>query len=143
MGESATLTYEDRHLFRCCDSIEETLLSWLEQTIDLMLPYLPPPSPNFTSSPPTVLPPPIYALEPVSEPNIDCLSLKALTNGHTPTNGHAPSQAAPTRTTDPGGSETKPDDWIWARLTRNKRVTPEDWRQNVREIELELEDPDL
>jgi hypothetical protein len=29
----------------------------------------------------------------------------------------------------------------WARLRKNKRVTPEDWWQDVREIELEIEDP--
>jgi hypothetical protein len=35
----------------------------------------------------------------------------------------------------------KPDDWVWARLSRSERVTPEDWWQNVREVEFELESP--
>ena len=135
-------------------SIEGSFLPWLQQTLDLMLPYLPPPPVDFVPSPRTYLPPPIYRLEPVCEPKIDCLSLSpstngyslpleplaVLSNGHSGANGHVLGQSAPTRSTDPGGNESKPSDWVWASMTENRRVTPEEWWQNVREIELEFED---
>ncbi|OCF33987.1 NADPH-ferrihemoprotein reductase [Kwoniella heveanensis BCC8398] len=40
------------------------------------------------------------------------------------------------------GLPSKPDDWVWATLRKNERVTNKDWWQDVREIELEFDDPE-
>ncbi len=130
-----------------------------------MLLYLHPPPSGFIAPSQTELPPPIYFHEPLLERKIDRLSIVSSINGHSlPPNGHAPldnvhgplpngnakvsnghtpSQTAPTRSYDPGGSEIKPSDWVWVRLTQTRRVSAEGWWQNVREIELEFEDPDM
>lgn len=155
-------------------------MPWVQQTLDLMLPYLPAPPVNFTPPVTTALPPPMYSLVPVNELELQHLKISTSSNGHSlksngdsrqanwrlpcsvnghsstanghvnectvgsrPVNGHAPAQTAPTRSKDPGGDGSKPSDWVWARLTQNRRVTSEDWWQNVREIELELEDQHL
>ena len=125
-----------------------------------MLPYLPPHLDHIPPLP-TSLPPPIYSLEPAIEPRLECLSLSPSINGYSShaigqirkmngqngqtsiVNGDAAFQTAPTRAIDPGGDDTKPSDWTWARLTRNHRVTAEGWWQDVREIELEFEDPSM
>ena len=113
----------------------------MEQTLGLMLPHLPLPPPGFTISPSTSLPPPVYALDrqSVRLPSINGLSLSNAINGR------AGSEAAPARTSDEinghGVGCVKPDDWTWARLTHKKRVTADEWWQDVREIELESEDP--
>ncbi|KAK8846562.1 NADPH-dependent diflavin oxidoreductase 1 [Kwoniella newhampshirensis] len=128
---------------RSPNGIEDAFLPWLQQTLDLFLPYLP----STSSSPPlplTGLPPPIYSLRPVSvlddvPVNLDRLSISPL-----PTNGH--STAAPSRVEDSvqghGSSSSKPDDWVWATLGKNTRVTKEGWWQDVRGIEIEFEDPE-
>ena len=156
MGESDWTTIFLLNFIDVERRIEETFRPWLEQTLDLMLPYLPPPHLDYIPPLPTSLPPPIYSLEPEDESKFACLSLSPPTNGHSShdtgqtrkTNGRtliadgvAGSQTAPTRAIDPGGDDTKPSDWTWAHLTRNTRVTAEGWWQKVREIELEFEDP--
>ena len=117
--------------------IEETFGPWLQQTINLMLPHLPPPPSDFAERPVTALPPPIYTLDP--EPSLENLSLNDSVNGDYKATMVKQKDLA--RSVVP--NETKPDDWVWARLTRNKRVTKADWWQDVREIELEIEDADL
>lgn len=115
--------------------IEETFGPWLKETLDSMLPLLPPPSPNFTPVPTTSLPAPIFDLD-FSAPNLSKLSLADLPNGQDYTK-------APSRVVDEShgaaSSDLKPDDWSWARLTRNNRVTKDGWWQDVREIEFEIE----
>jgi hypothetical protein len=111
-----------------------------------MLPYLPVIE-GFVPSPNTSLPPPIYRLEPVEPVTngaLEKLSVSKSGNKST-TNGQIP---APLRAidelnghNDPGG--WKPDDWIWAKLVENKRMTQDGWWQDVREIELEIDDPTL
>lgn len=156
--------------------IEEAFLPWLQQTLDLMIPYLPPPPAEFVPPSSSSLTTPIYSLDHLFEPKIQRLSISATINGNGPhanghepvidggshmnggpytngrvrtngelslSNGQTPSQTVPTRPNDPGGSDIKPSDWVWARLTRNRRVTNEGWWQNVREMELEFEDRDL
>ena len=105
-------------------------MPWLQQTVDLVLPHLPTPLASFKEDPNTSLPPPIYNLE--YEPSIGKLTL------------NAEQTEAPTRMEDAlngvNQDDGKPQDWIWARLARNRRVTKEGWWQDVRDIELEIED---
>lgn len=119
-------------------SIEEAFLPWLKQTVDLMVPHLPPISDDFDVQPSTSLPPPIFAFDYVS-PSFDSLRVSEQADSH--------DQVAPSRAADEmdgvGSSSMKPDDWMWSRLTRNKRVTKDGWWQDVREIELEIEDEKL
>lgn len=104
-----------------------------------MLPHLPPPHTTFEPISTTSLPPPIFALD-YSSPSLNGLSLDERANGKA-------AQVAPARIVDQAhgaaSTDLKPDDWSWARLTKNKRVTKEGWWQDVREIELEIEDTDL
>ncbi|WWD21879.1 NADPH-dependent diflavin oxidoreductase 1 [Kwoniella shandongensis] len=133
---------------RSPNGIEDAFLPWLQQTLDLFLPYLP----STSTSPPlslTELPPPIFSLEPVvSAKNDDFpIDLDRLSISPPPPassmNGHT--RAAPPRVEDSvhghGSSSTMPDDWVWATLKKNERVTKQGWWQDVREIEIEFEDP--
>ena len=60
------------------------------------------------------------------------------------TNGHLSIETAPIRAIDAmkgvEGDLCKPDNWAWATLKKNQRVTRADWWQDVREIELEMDD---
>jgi hypothetical protein len=116
--------------------IEEAFLPWLRQTVDLMIPHLPPVSDDFVPQPSTSLPLPIFTLE-YTAPSFNNLSLSGETNC-------SDAETASSRVVDQmhgvGSSSSKPDDWMWATLTRNKRVTKEGWYQDVREIELQIED---
>ena len=104
-----------------------------------MLPHLPQPDPASEPIPSTSLPPPIFALD-YSTPSLNGLSLDERANAKV-------AQLAPARAVDQAhgaaSTDLKPDDWFWARLTKNKRVTKEGWWQDVREIEFEIEDTDL
>ncbi|KAK4685770.1 hypothetical protein P7C73_g4378, partial [Tremellales sp. Uapishka_1] len=91
-----------------------------------MLPYLPPTLSLFEAHPTTSLPLPIYSLEPVDEPPLESL---AISSSSEPVNN--------------GECSYKPDDWVWARSTKNTRVTREDWWQDVREVEFEFESADI
>ncbi|WVQ75346.1 NADPH-dependent diflavin oxidoreductase 1 [Cryptococcus sp. DSM 104548] len=130
---------------RSPNGIENAFLPWLQETLDLFIPYLPPAKLNITSPLPTTeLPPPIYALTKHNRPPTDDLDLGRLSISPTP-NG---TSAAPTRQEDKRKgnasiSRVKPDDWVWATLKKNERVTSDDWWQDVREIELEFEDEDV
>lgn len=125
-------------------SLEETFRPWLQQTLDAMLPLLPTIAGFVEPIPSTSLPPPLYAMDYQQPLNGTFDKLKLYSNGvDTPT----PPQSAPARKGDQdnghGSQPLKPDDWIWANLVKNRRVTAEDWWQDVREIELELEDEEM
>lgn len=98
-----------------------------------MLPLLDPPPPiTLKPAPITALPPPLYHLDMV--PPSTTLSV-------TDSNGHATAE-----TKQVGDSLEDDDDvlepgWLWTKLKRNKRVTAEGWFQDVREIQLEMEQP--
>jgi hypothetical protein len=135
--------------------IEETFIPWLKQTVETMTPLLAPVREDFVPYESTDLPPPLYKLRPAADHH----SLSSELNGlHL--NGGIDAHSAPVRNEDnevhagnghgnvndndndkeTGKSWTKPRDWVWAKLTRNRRVTGEQWWQDVREIELEFED---
>lgn len=117
-------------------SYEETFLPWLKNTVEVMLPHLPA-EPSFIARPATAIPDPIYSLDYTPEVSDLSLSDNSTRDRHV--------EPAPTRIEDAGngvaGTAEKPDDWLWATLRRNKRVTKDDWWQEVREIELELKVP--
>lgn len=120
--------------------IEETLVPWLQQTLDHMLPLLPP-VPGFSDPlPSTDLPPPLYTMD-YQPLNGTFDKLKLHNNG---ANTSSPPQSAPSRKVDQAdgqsGEALKPNDWIWATLVKNERVTTEGWWQDVRQIELDIED---
>ncbi len=133
--------------------IEETLLPWLQRTLDLFLPYLPSSTVIEDIQPITALPPPIYTLR-TEESTVDTLidhldlSTEPKPNGLEPTAANA--EAGPSRPGRRGsqgyepnglGKQTrKADGWTWARLRKNERVTKTGWWQDVREIELEFEE---
>lgn len=126
-------------------SIEDAFLPWLQQTLDLYLPYLPLISPTFKTIESTVLPPPIYKISPASTSKSveHDLSLEYLSISSPVPNG----KPAPVRVEDQARdkvstSRTKPDDWVWATFKKNTRITSKGWWQDVREIELEFDDPD-
>lgn len=73
-----------------------------------------PPEPGFTSHPLDTVPPARIRLEKVAS--------TSAANGQT--------EQAPLLWTE---------DASWAKLVKNERVTAEDWYQDVREVELELE----
>ena len=124
-------------------SLEETFLPWLQQTVDLMLPLLTPPPEGFEPPPPTAVPPPIYSLDFESKDLPDMAALSITSNG----NGPSDLETAPIRAVDDSRGQIsdvwKPDDWGWATLSKNKRVTKEDWWQDVREVELDILDQRL
>ncbi|WVR04245.1 NADPH-dependent diflavin oxidoreductase 1 [Kwoniella sp. DSM 27419] len=133
---------------RSPNGIEDAFLPWLQQTLDMFTPYLPDAPSSSAPRSSTDLPPPIYHVtSPASgskavqeEIPLDRLSLSP------PPNGTPQTRAAPTRVEDEVHHQArgliKPDDWVWATLRRNQRVTEAQWWQDVREIELEFEDPD-
>lgn len=144
---------------RAPDGLEETLGPWMAAAVAAVLPHLAPPPANFQEVSPTELPSPIYQISPVHR----------ATNGHSSTakgwdrqdianrmeslalggaeqdsgvSGTAIS-AAPAREEDAlhgANGVWKPDDWQWATLRRNDRVTRGDWWQEVREFDFELDD---
>lgn len=105
-----------------------------------MLPLLPTVEPDFTPRSVLDIPSPLYKMEPTALNGI-FEKLRLHSNG---TDTEAPPQSAPPRHADEAnGSELellKPHDWTWARLAKNTRITANDWWQDVREIELDLED---
>lgn len=120
-------------------------MPWLQQTLDLYLPYLPLISPTFQTIEPSALPSPIYKISPASTSKTveHDLSLDRLSISFPIPNG----KPAPVRVEDQArdkasASRIKPDDWVWATLKKNIRITSKDWWQDVREIELEFDDPD-
>ena len=115
-------------------------MPWLQQTLDLMLPLLPTIEPDFTTRTTVDIPPALFDMEPTAV-NGSFAKLRLHSNG---TDAEAPPQSAPPRNVDEAnGTELellKPHDWTWATLGKNTRITAEDWWQDVREIELDLED---
>lgn len=95
------------------DSVESTFPGWLDQLMASIDPLFPPEA-GFTSHALDTVPPPRIRLEKVGS--------TSAANGHT--------EQAPLLWTE---------DASWAKLVRNERVTAEDWYQDVREVELELE----
>jgi hypothetical protein len=98
-----------------------------------MLPLLDPLPPiTLNPAPITALPSPLYHLDMVPP---------STTLPVTDSNGQATAE-----TKQVGDSLEDDDDvlepgWVWTRLKRNKRVTAEAWFQDVREIQLEMEQP--
>ncbi|KIR34939.1 NADPH-ferrihemoprotein reductase [Cryptococcus deuterogattii MMRL2647] len=130
---------------RSPNGIEDAFLPWLQQTLDLYLPYLPLISPTFQTIESSALPSPIYKICPASTSKTvgHDLSLDRLSISFPIPNG----KPAPVRVEDQARdkastSRIKPDDWVWATLKKNIRITSKDWWQDVREIELEFDDPD-
>ncbi|WOO77724.1 NADPH-dependent diflavin oxidoreductase 1 [Vanrija pseudolonga] len=102
---------------RAPDGLEQDFLPWLERTVAAFLPYLP--GPSTPPLPNTALPPPIYGFEDPSDSDVD-LSRLAISD-----------KAA----VEPFA----PEGWLKATIRRNKRVTKDDWWQDVREVDLELQ----
>lgn len=98
-----------------------------------MLPLLPSASGNLDALPNTAIPPPLYLLSPLKgdqgpiqngpEIGISDLSIS--------------NQAKDSLREEADSLE---DGWVWAKLVDRTRATAEGWEQDVREIELELED---
>jgi sulfite reductase alpha subunit-like flavoprotein len=105
-----------------------------------MLPLLPTIEPDFTTRTILDVPPALYDMQSTAL-NGSFEKLRLHSNG---TDAAAPPQSAPPRNVDEAnGSELellKPHDWMWATLAKNTRITAKDWWQDVREIELDLED---
>lgn len=105
-----------------------------------MLPLLPTVQRDFIAPPVTAIPPALYGMEPI-ELNGTFEKLRLHSNGSDAAD--PPQSAPPTNADEANGREPellKPHDWTWATLTRNTRITAKDWWQDVREIELGLED---
>ncbi|KAG7530653.1 hypothetical protein FFLO_04879 [Filobasidium floriforme] len=100
---------------RAPDGLEETFLPWLARTMDIILPFLPPPSPAFVEYSRTDLPPPLYDIRFIDQ---EAESSTAQLEGEVDA-------------LEPG--------WEWATLKRNFRATGGNWWQDVREIDLTLE----
>jgi hypothetical protein len=98
------------------NSVESTFPAWLDSYMTAIDPLFPPPA-DFTKLPLTAVPPARVKLEKVSSFS-------------------SPNDIAP--------FETQPipwdDDCRWAKLVETTRATAEDWYQDVRAIELEVED---
>ncbi|GAA5923352.1 hypothetical protein JCM3775_007512 [Rhodotorula graminis] len=96
--------------------VESTFPDWLDRFFTAIDPLFAPP-PGFTKLPLTATPPPRARLDKVASPS--------------------------SSTATPPTADSAPllwtDDARWARLVRNDRVTREDWYQDVREVELEVE----
>jgi len=101
-------------------SVESTFPQWSKQLFE-QLQNLYPPSPDFLPLPDDSLPPSTVLLESVSTTPAD--------------------QATGTSTHERMEIEVKwASDCKWARLIKNERVTKKGWWQDVREIEIEVED---
>jgi hypothetical protein len=99
--------------------IEETFIPWLEKTTQVLLPFLPSPPTTFKIYEGTAIPPPIYHLR--------------FLDSDGPINGKETEELETEEDAlDPG--------WIWAKLEKNERVTDSSWFQDVRRIDLKLED---
>lgn len=145
-------TYSDE---RAPDGMEQTFLPWLESLAEVVTPYLQPPSIGSQERDRNDLGEPIYRIEFLesedggAQRRIDDELPRRLNgihmNGFSQGEGNA-SEVVPVRREDglqsSRSSIWKPDDWGWATLRSMKRVTKQDWWQDVREIELELDDPD-
>jgi sulfite reductase alpha subunit-like flavoprotein len=94
-----------------------------------MLPLLPTIEPDFTTRNALDVPPALYDMEFIAL-NGTFERLRLHSNG---TDAEAPPQSAPPRNVDEAnGTELE--------LLKNTRITAKDWWQDVREIELDLED---
>lgn len=119
----------------------------MKETVEIILPHLEPPL-SFSDRSATDLDEPIFKIDLVGESQNDLAgSLESLCiDGHGKSNGKMEESrvatAAPIREEDTAngvGGWWKPDDWTWATVKRNHRVTRADWWQEVREVELDLE----
>lgn len=113
-----------------------------------MLPYLPPPPPDFAVHSTTDLPPPLYSLAPAKTSQS---GLEVATNGDAVVD--QVTERAQGLHSEQDGTSLVPSGQngsghaimeagtTWAVMRKNQRMTPEGWWQDVREIELDLEDP--
>jgi hypothetical protein len=140
MSERPTGKLATMVMVRLTVSIEDTFVPWLQQTLDLMLPLLPTVDSDFKPQSELDVPRALYTMDPIAL-NGTFEKLRLHSNG---TNVETPPQSAPPRNLDEvNGSELellKPHDWTWATLAKNTRITAKDWWQDVREIELDIED---
>ena len=114
-------------------SLEETFLPWLEKTTSAMIPLLHPPIPKgYQAAPITALPQPLYRLESVTSATI----IPVATSNGTPT-----IDEKKVETFIQDDDDVLQPGWTWTTLKKNKRVTAEGWFQDVREIDLQLEQP--
>jgi sulfite reductase alpha subunit-like flavoprotein len=142
-------TYGDE---RAPDGMEQAFVPWLESLMEGVIPHLLP-VPRHVDTERTDLAEPIYRisfLDDEAVPNqLERLSLDE--EGRPKRNGGPNGDAegvqgsiAPVRVEDAIHGQAhemlKPDDWVWATLKRKERVTTQGWWQDVRQLELELED---
>lgn len=98
-----------------------------------MIPLLHPPVPKEYQAPPiTALPRPLYRLENVTS----ATTLPVATSNGTPA-----IDEKKVKTSIEDDDDVLQPGWTWTTLKKNKRVTAEGWFQDVREIDLELEQP--
>lgn len=98
-----------------------------------MIPLLHPPIPKGHQAPPiTVLPQPLYRLESVTSATI--IPVATL-------NGTPSIDEKKVETFIEDDDDVLQPGWVWTTLKKNKRVTAEEWFQDVREIDLQLEQP--
>lgn len=115
------------------ERLEETFVPWLERTTAAMIPLLHPPISREYQAPPIIaLPQPLYRLENVTS---------AATIPVSTSDGTATAHKKQVKASFQDGDDVLEPGWVWTTLKRNKRVTAEGWFQDVREIELELEEP--
>lgn len=101
-------------------SVESTFPQWSKQLFE-RLQTLYPPSPDFVPLPDDSLPPPSAHLE--------------MSVSTTP-----PDQAVESTTRQGSEAVKWSSDCRWAKLIKNERVTTAGWWQDVREVEIEVED---
>jgi hypothetical protein len=132
------------------------LVPWLKSLIEGVVPHLQPMT-GFKETEGTELGEPIYKIDFLDEH--DTVRLRELSLEEDDERGSGAEdkqkgshdvrgdQVAPVRVEDAEHGQAhevwKPDDWGWATLRVKERATVKDWWQDVREIELELEDKNL
>jgi len=100
-------------------SVESTFPQWSKQLFERLQTLYP--SSNFVPLPDDSLPPPSVNLE-------------------TSVSTTSPDQAVETSTRRGSEAVKWSSDCRWAKLMKNERVTKETWWQDVREVEIEVED---
>lgn len=98
-----------------------------------MIPLLHPPVPEEYQAPPIIsLPRPLYQLQNVTSTT----TIPVATS-----DGTATMDEKKVKTSIQDSDDVLEPGWVWTTLKQNKRVTAEGWFQDVREIDLELEQP--
>lgn len=132
--------------------MEQAFVPWLESLMEGVIPHLLP-VPRHANTERTDLSEPIYRMSLLDDEThpTQLARLSLDEEGRPKRNGGSngdkegvEGSIAPVRVEDATRGQAhevlKPDDWVWATLQRKERVTAEGWWQDVRELELELED---